>query len=107
MSLVLAGLGLGLGAVTHVPLIAWLGWTNLILAAFNLIPALPMDGGRILRAVLTRKMDFVRATDVSVKVARVAAVAFVLFGLAYGCTSSCSSRRSCGSSARASRCWRG
>ena len=84
VSLVLAGLGLGLGAMTHVPLIAWLGWTNLIIALFNLIPALPMDGGRILRALLTRKMDFVRATDVSVKIARVAAVAFALFGLAYG-----------------------
>jgi len=84
VSLGLAGLGLGLGAITHVPLLAWLGWTNLILAAFNLIPALPMDGGRILRAVLTRKMDFVKATDIAVKVARVAAVAFALFGLAYG-----------------------
>ena len=84
VSLVLAGLCLGLGAVTHVPLIAWLGWTNLILALFNLIPALPMDGGRILRALLTRKMDFVRATDVSVKVARVAAIAFAVFGLVNG-----------------------
>ena len=84
VSLALAGLGLGLGALTHVPLIAWLGWTNLILALFNLIPALPMDGGRILRAALTRKMDYVRATDVSVKIARVAAIAFALFGLAYG-----------------------
>jgi Zn-dependent protease len=84
VSLALAGIGLGLGAVTHVPILAWIGWTNLILAAFNLLPALPMDGGRILRAVLTRKMDFVKATDVAVKVARVAAVAFALFGLAYG-----------------------
>jgi Zn-dependent protease len=84
VSLALAGLGLGLGALTHVPLIAWLGWTNLIIALFNLIPALPMDGGRILRALLTRKLDFVRATDVSVKIARVAAVAFALFGLAVG-----------------------
>ncbi|MEP6865359.1 MAG: M50 family metallopeptidase [Deltaproteobacteria bacterium] len=84
VSLVLASLGLGLGAMTHVALISWLGWTNLIIALFNLIPALPMDGGRILRALLSRKMDFVRATDVSVKIARVAAVAFALFGLAYG-----------------------
>lgn len=84
VSLALAGLGLGLGALTHVSLLSWIGYTNLILAAFNLIPALPMDGGRILRAILTRKMDFVKATDVAVKVARVAAVAFALFGLAYG-----------------------
>ncbi|MEO6776229.1 MAG: M50 family metallopeptidase [Kofleriaceae bacterium] len=84
VSLGLAGLGLGLGAISHVSLFAWIGWTNLILALFNLIPALPMDGGRILRALLTRKMDFVRATEVSVKIARVAAIAFALFGLAYG-----------------------
>ncbi|MEO8552119.1 MAG: site-2 protease family protein [Kofleriaceae bacterium] len=84
VSLALAGLGLGLGAITHIPVISWIGWTNLILAAFNLLPALPMDGGRILRAALSRKMSFVRATDVAVKVARVAAVAFAVFGLAYG-----------------------
>lgn len=81
VSLVLAGLGLGVGALTHSAFFAWLGWTNLIIAAFNLIPALPMDGGRILRALLTRKLDFVRATDVSVTVARVVAVGFAIIGL--------------------------
>ena len=84
VSLVLAGIGLGLGAATHVSLIAWLGWTNLIIAAFNLIPALPMDGGRILRSLLTRRLDYVRATEVSVTVSRVAAIAFGVFGLAFG-----------------------
>ncbi len=84
VSLVLAGLGLALGKVTHVPILAWIGWTNLILAAFNLIPALPMDGGRILRALLTRKFDYVKATDLAVKVARATAIAFVAFGLFYG-----------------------
>jgi Zn-dependent protease len=81
VSLVLGGIGLGLGALTHFPLFAWLGWTNLILAGFNLIPALPMDGGRMLRALLTRKYDFVRATDIAVDVSRVAAVAFAIIGL--------------------------
>src|SRR6185436_8068851 len=81
VSLMLGGAGLGLAALLHVPLFAMIGGVNLVLAAFNLIPALPMDGGRILRALLTRKMDFVRATDVAVTVSRVAAVAFVLFGL--------------------------
>jgi Zn-dependent protease len=82
VSLALGGLGLGLAAVTGVGLFAWLGWTNLIIAGFNLIPALPMDGGRILRALLTRKLDFVRATDVSVSVSRVVAIAFAVVGLA-------------------------
>lgn len=81
VSLALGGLGFGLAAITQVSAFAWLGWINIILAVFNLIPALPMDGGRILRALLTRNMDFVRATDVSVTVSRVVAIAFGIFGL--------------------------
>jgi Zn-dependent protease len=84
VSLILAGLGLGLAAATGISLLSWLGWVNLILAAFNLIPALPMDGGRILRALLTRRMDFVRATDLSVTIARGVAIAFAVVALAGG-----------------------
>lgn len=84
VSLALAGLGLGLGAVLHVPLLAMIGWINLVLAGFNLIPALPMDGGRILRAALATRMSFVAATEASVKVARVVAIAFGVWGLASG-----------------------
>lgn len=84
VSLALGGLGLGLGSVLGSSLFAWIGYANFVLAAFNLIPALPMDGGRILRAVLSRKMDFVRATDVAVTVSRVAAVGFVLWALMGG-----------------------
>jgi Zn-dependent protease len=88
VSLMLAGAGLGLGVVLPVPVfgpLLWkIGYINVVLAGFNLIPALPMDGGRILRALLTRRMDFVRATDVSVRIARVVAVGFGLVGLLYG-----------------------
>ena len=84
VSLALAGLGLGLASATHLSVFEWIGWTNLVLALFNLIPALPMDGGRILRAALTTRMSFVRATDVAVTVSRVAAVAFAIGGIVLG-----------------------
>ncbi len=83
VSVALALGGFGLGALTGFWLFTLIGWINLVIAGFNLIPALPMDGGRILRALLTRKMDYIRATDTSVTIARVAAIAFALLGI-YG-----------------------
>lgn len=81
VSFALGGVGVVGGALLGMDLFAAFGWINLILGAFNLIPALPMDGGRILRALLTRKYDFVRATDLSVKVARGFAVLLGVYGL--------------------------
>nr|HEX4312967.1 site-2 protease family protein [Kofleriaceae bacterium] len=81
VSLILGGVGLGLAALTHVGLFALVGWINLVLAGFNLIPALPMDGGRILRALLATRLDYARATDVSVVVAQATAVVFGVLGL--------------------------
>ena len=81
VSLVLGGAGLGLAALFGSSFLALIGWINLVIAGFNLIPALPMDGGRILRAALSKRMSFVRATDVSVTVARVVAVGFAIWGL--------------------------
>jgi Zn-dependent protease len=71
--------GLGLGAAAT--LFQYIGWINLIIGVFNLVPALPMDGGRILRALLTRKVTFERATEISVRIARGVALALALTGL--------------------------
>ena len=57
---------------------------NLILGVFNLIPALPMDGGRVLRALLSMRMPALRATAVSTTVSRVLAAAMMLYGLVRG-----------------------
>jgi Zn-dependent protease len=54
---------------------------NVALGLFNLVPAFPMDGGRAFRALLSTRVGSLRATEIAVKVARVAAAAFVVLGL--------------------------
>jgi Zn-dependent protease/CBS domain-containing protein len=54
---------------------------NLLLGAFNLIPAFPMDGGRVLRAVLAKRIGFARATTVAVQVGKAIAFAMGVAGL--------------------------
>ncbi|MBN1354478.1 MAG: CBS domain-containing protein, partial [Candidatus Omnitrophica bacterium] len=56
-------------------------WINLILALFNLIPAFPMDGGRILRALLAQKLGYQRATKIAVNFGHVFALIFGYIGL--------------------------
>lgn len=65
-------------------LVPYLAAVNLAMAVFNLIPALPMDGGRVLRASLALKMEALRATKIAAWLARAFAVAFVGVGLFYG-----------------------
>jgi len=64
-------------------LVADLAWMNLILAAFNLLPALPMDGGRVLRAVLSGRGYPLRATRIASSVAIALGVAMIVVGIRY------------------------
>ena len=60
--------------------IEYVGLINLVLLVFNLIPAFPMDGGRVLRALLTPKLGRLRATGVAVRVGKIIAVLFGIYG---------------------------
>lgn len=53
-------------------------WVNVVLAVFNMIPAFPMDGGRILRALLTLPLGRYRATEVAANLGRIVAIVFPL-----------------------------
>lgn len=79
------GAGWQPGRMPHAPLAAmflWLGYINLMLAAFNLIPGFPLDGGRILRAILwwwTKNGD--RATMLAARTGQAVALIFIAFGI--------------------------
>ena len=64
-------------------LLAWLLTGNLLVAVFNMIPALPMDGGRVFRSILAMVLGRPRATRVASFVGQVLAVGFIGLGL-YG-----------------------
>lgn len=56
---------------------------NVMLAVFNMIPALPMDGGRVLRALLSFVVGQVRATNIAAGLAQVLAVGLAFYGFQY------------------------
>ena len=65
-------------------LIRWLVGANTSLVLFNLIPAFPLDGGRMLRAILDMGMSFRRATAIAVAIGQFIAVALGIFGILSG-----------------------
>lgn len=83
---VLLGAAALLGRVVPAPVrdvLAWLAIMNLVLAVFNLLPGAPLDGGRVLRAVLWhRGGDQFRATVIAARAGRVLGFALVVAGLA-------------------------
>jgi Zn-dependent protease/CBS domain-containing protein len=84
--------GIILIAAPHIDLRTWpfmqsgnlprsLVWVNLYLAGFNLLPAYPMDGGKVLRALFAARMDPVQATRRAVSIGQAFATMFILAGM--------------------------
>lgn len=73
----IAGLSIG-------SLFAFIFYYNIILALFNLIPAFPLDGGRIFRSLLAIKLDYVKATSIASNVGQVMAILLGIYGFMNG-----------------------
>lgn len=93
VNVVIAGLlfpftspGFSLGALDRVDssLLDMICAANVMLVLFNLIPAFPMDGGRVLRSLLAMRLDYVRATNIAANIGQTLAFFGGLYGLLYG-----------------------
>ncbi len=62
-------------------MVALLAYMNIALGLFNLIPAFPMDGGRVLRGFLAERMPYIRATRIAVSIGKLFAYILALLGI--------------------------
>ncbi len=74
-------LGIGSPGDSLVILLGLIGFYNIVLAAFNLIPAFPMDGGRVLRSFLATRMSYIEATKKAASVAKVLSIGMAAVGV--------------------------
>ncbi|HEX2972983.1 MAG TPA: site-2 protease family protein [Tepidisphaeraceae bacterium] len=61
--------------------LAYIAEVNLVLAIFNLLPAMPLDGGRVLRSLLALRLPFLRATQVAASISKGLAILLGFVGL--------------------------
>jgi Zn-dependent protease/CBS domain-containing protein len=77
----LIAFAIGHGPRVAFAIAAYLAWINWMLAGFNLIPAFPLDGGRVLRSALWHwKGDFIRATEIASQLGSGFGIALMAFG---------------------------
>ena len=87
VSAALGGLFVAIAVALHHPaavdgVAAWLGYINLLLLVFNMLPALPLDGGRVFRALVWRaRGSFAAATRVATRVSRAISFGMISLGL--------------------------
>ncbi len=95
VNLVIAGILFGICTLAGIPVmhrvdsvltgradfVVTLMWWNVTMIVFNMLPAFPMDGGRVLRAFLAMRMDYARATRWAAAVGRVMAMLFAWYAI--------------------------